>query len=301
MRRWRRTSEARTRGSARDADVFQNPDAALNRRFSIQRIIARALHRLMGTAASSSTTGCATSPTRCASTCVDPGQAVPALRRPQAARGHRARLRRRPQGWCATSPPPPRRVRAGGDPETCCGAPGGKGTRLPVHLPRPRGRAYLSDRIAVLYLGRLMELGKSETVFGPPQHPYTEALLSAVPAEEGKERPRIRLSGEIPSHADPPSAASSIPAARATSGHLPRAGAGAQGGRAGALLALPLLGGGPARDAEDGASGKSGRASRGSEPEADSVRRPSSRPRRGEQRVLRVSNKPGPGPSGDER
>jgi peptide/nickel transport system ATP-binding protein len=64
---------------------------------------------------------------------------------------------------------------------------------------------YLSDRIAVLYLGRLMELGESETVFGPPQHPYTEALLSAVPAEEGKERPRIRLTGEIPSHADPPS------------------------------------------------------------------------------------------------
>ena len=44
---------------------------------------------------------------------------------------------------------------------------------------------YLSDRIAVLYLGRLMELGAAETVFGPPQHPYTEALLSAVPQEEG--------------------------------------------------------------------------------------------------------------------
>ena len=64
---------------------------------------------------------------------------------------------------------------------------------------------YLSDRIAVLYLGRLMELGESETVFTAPQHPYTEALLSSVPQAEGEQRPRIRLHGEIPTHADPPS------------------------------------------------------------------------------------------------
>jgi peptide/nickel transport system ATP-binding protein len=64
---------------------------------------------------------------------------------------------------------------------------------------------YLSDRIAVLYLGRLMELGGAETVFNPPHHPYTEALLSAVPTVEGEERPRIRLEGEIPSASDPPS------------------------------------------------------------------------------------------------
>jgi peptide/nickel transport system ATP-binding protein len=63
---------------------------------------------------------------------------------------------------------------------------------------------YLSDRIAVLYLGRLMELGPAETVFEPPHHPYTEALLSAVPTIEGEERPRIKLEGEIPSAADPP-------------------------------------------------------------------------------------------------
>jgi peptide/nickel transport system ATP-binding protein len=64
---------------------------------------------------------------------------------------------------------------------------------------------YLSDRIAVLYLGRLMEVGPAERVFEPPHHPYTEALLSAVPTLEGEERPRIRLEGEIPSAADPPS------------------------------------------------------------------------------------------------
>ena len=64
---------------------------------------------------------------------------------------------------------------------------------------------YLSDRIAVLYLGRLMELGPAETVFEPPHHPYTEALQSAVPTIDGEQRARIELPGEIPSAADPPS------------------------------------------------------------------------------------------------
>jgi peptide/nickel transport system ATP-binding protein len=64
---------------------------------------------------------------------------------------------------------------------------------------------YLSDRIAVLYLGRLMELGDAETVFTAPHHPYTEALLSSVPHADGEARERIRLHGEIPSHGNPPS------------------------------------------------------------------------------------------------
>jgi peptide/nickel transport system ATP-binding protein len=63
---------------------------------------------------------------------------------------------------------------------------------------------YLSDRIAVLYLGRLMELGPAGVVFEVPHHPYTEALLSAVVTIEG-EGDRIRLHGEIPSAATPPS------------------------------------------------------------------------------------------------
>jgi peptide/nickel transport system ATP-binding protein len=64
---------------------------------------------------------------------------------------------------------------------------------------------YLSDRIAVLYLGRLMEIGPAERVFSGPHHPYTEALLSAVPSLDGQRRERIRLSGEIPSAIHPPS------------------------------------------------------------------------------------------------
>jgi peptide/nickel transport system ATP-binding protein len=64
---------------------------------------------------------------------------------------------------------------------------------------------YLADRIAVLYLGRVVEIGPAEAVFSGPHHPYTEALLSAVPSIDGQLRDRIRLSGEIPSPADPPS------------------------------------------------------------------------------------------------
>src|SRR5439155_3048866 len=64
---------------------------------------------------------------------------------------------------------------------------------------------YISDRIAVLYLGRLVELGPADVVFDGPHHPYTEALLSAVPTIEGETRERIKLQGEIPSAANPPS------------------------------------------------------------------------------------------------
>jgi peptide/nickel transport system ATP-binding protein len=63
---------------------------------------------------------------------------------------------------------------------------------------------YLSDRIVVLYLGRVMEVGPAETVFTGPHHPYTEALFSAVPSLDGQRPDRIRLTGEIPSAADPP-------------------------------------------------------------------------------------------------
>ena len=63
---------------------------------------------------------------------------------------------------------------------------------------------YLSDRIIVLYLGRVMEDGPAEAVFDGPRHPYTEALLSAVPQLDGVVADRIRLDGEIPSAASPP-------------------------------------------------------------------------------------------------
>jgi peptide/nickel transport system ATP-binding protein len=63
---------------------------------------------------------------------------------------------------------------------------------------------YLADRIAVMYVGRIMELGTTEQIFAGPVHPYTEALLSAVPSVDGVAADRIPLDGDIPSPADPP-------------------------------------------------------------------------------------------------
>lgn len=64
---------------------------------------------------------------------------------------------------------------------------------------------YLSDWIAVIYLGRIVETGQSEGVFAPPYHPYTEALLSAIPiADPHVKQQHIRLEGNVPSGIDIP-------------------------------------------------------------------------------------------------
>jgi peptide/nickel transport system ATP-binding protein len=63
---------------------------------------------------------------------------------------------------------------------------------------------YVSDRIAVLYRGRLLEIGPAERVFSGPHHPYTAALLSAVPGFNGGTGQRTRTAGEIPSAVRPP-------------------------------------------------------------------------------------------------
>ncbi len=64
---------------------------------------------------------------------------------------------------------------------------------------------YLSDRVMVMYLGHVVEMGSTDQVFSPPYHPYTEALLSAVPiADTSVEKTHIVLEGDIPSAMDPP-------------------------------------------------------------------------------------------------
>jgi len=64
---------------------------------------------------------------------------------------------------------------------------------------------YISDHIVVMYLGQIMEIGSAENIFDPPYHPYTEALLSAVPIPDpDMQQKRVRLEGEIPSVIDPP-------------------------------------------------------------------------------------------------
>jgi oligopeptide/dipeptide ABC transporter ATP-binding protein len=67
---------------------------------------------------------------------------------------------------------------------------------------------HVSDRIAVMYLGRIVEQGPADEVYERPKHPYTEALLSAIPMpnpQRQRERERIVLQGDIPSPAAPPS------------------------------------------------------------------------------------------------
>jgi peptide/nickel transport system ATP-binding protein len=64
---------------------------------------------------------------------------------------------------------------------------------------------YLSDEVAVIYLGRICEIGPTEAIFNPPYHPYTEALVSAIPEVAlSSEKHAIRLQGTVPNPANPP-------------------------------------------------------------------------------------------------
>ncbi|MEA2382637.1 MAG: peptide/nickel transport system ATP-binding protein ddpF [Solirubrobacteraceae bacterium] len=187
--------------------VFQNPDSALNRRFSVHRILSRALAKLRGD-------------------------------RSEEREGHLRELAQSVRFDVRLINSRPAQLSGGlkqrvaiarafaGEPRVVvCDEPTSALDvsvqaailNLLAELQADKGVSYLfishdlavvrylSDRIAVLYLGRVMELGEAETVFHAPQHPYTEALLSSVPQADGEERPRIRLAGDIPSHADPPS------------------------------------------------------------------------------------------------
>jgi len=66
----------------------------------------------------------------------------------------------------------------------------------------------VADHIGVMYLGKLVEFGETEQIIGAPKHPYTQALLSAVPVSDPvkqRTRQRIRLAGDVPSPVNPPS------------------------------------------------------------------------------------------------
>ncbi len=64
---------------------------------------------------------------------------------------------------------------------------------------------HIADRIAVMYLGRIVETGEAEAVFAHPRHPYTRALLSAIPVASAEKRAsRIVLQGDVPSPLNPP-------------------------------------------------------------------------------------------------
>jgi peptide/nickel transport system ATP-binding protein len=187
--------------------VFQNPDSALNRRFSVQRILSRALEKLRGDSG---------------------GEREEHLRElAHSVRFDTRLIHSRPAQLSGGLKQRVAIARAfAGEPRVVvCDEPTSALDvsvqaailNLLAELQAEKGVTYLfishdlgvvrylSDRIAVLYLGRLMELGDAETVFNAPHHPYTEALLSSIPQVDGEERERIRLEGEIPSHANPPS------------------------------------------------------------------------------------------------
>jgi peptide/nickel transport system ATP-binding protein len=187
--------------------VFQNPDSALNRRHTVRRMLKRTLGKLAGVGGSAADHRAE--------------ELVDAVRLPERA------LASRPTGLSGGQKQRVAIARAfAGDPSlVVCDEPTSALDvsvqaailNLLVDLQTSNRTSYVfishdlgvvryvSDRIAVLYLGRLMELGPAETVFDPPHHPYTEALLSAVPTLEGEQRERIDLEGDIPSAADPPS------------------------------------------------------------------------------------------------
>ncbi|HSC04752.1 MAG TPA: ABC transporter ATP-binding protein [Solirubrobacteraceae bacterium] len=188
--------------------VFQNPDSALNRRHSIRRLLSRALDKLGGYRGEALTTRL-----RALLSEVRLAERYLPMRPAQLSGGLKQRV--------AIA-----RAFAGDPKIVVCDEPT---SALDVSVQaailnllndlQRREQVsylfishdlgvvrYLSDRIAVLYLGRIMEIGTAEQVFNAPHHPYTEALLSAVPTLESGEaaRERIKLEGEIPSAANPP-------------------------------------------------------------------------------------------------
>ncbi|MGH7159054.1 MAG: ABC transporter ATP-binding protein [Acetobacteraceae bacterium] len=190
--------------------VFQNPDSALNRALSVRRLIGRALFRLAGLTGRARAERLAQLAAQ-----VRLAERHLAVRPRQLSGGLRQRV--------AIA-----RAFAGSPRIVVCDEPTsqldvsvqGAILNLLVDLQAERSVGYivishdlavvryLADRIGVFYLGRLLEVGPAGRVFAGPHHPYTEALLSAVPGHPSGQRPggqRIVLTGELPSPIHPPS------------------------------------------------------------------------------------------------
>jgi len=187
--------------------VFQNPDQALNRRHSVTRIISRAVERLRGFNVDDSVVRAHELLTGMR---VD--ESLHSVRPVQLSGGLKQRV--------AIA-----RAFAGAPQIVVCDEPTSaldvsvqaailnllvdlqkKDNTSFIFISHDLGVVrYISDRIAVLYLGRVVEFGTSQRVFNGPFHPYTEALLSSVPNIDGSIRKRIPLTGVVPSPSNPPS------------------------------------------------------------------------------------------------
>ncbi len=187
--------------------VFQNPDQALNRRHSVTRIVSRAVERLRGF---SLTSAIARAHELLSGMRVD--SSLHSVRPVQLSGGLKQRV--------AIA-----RAFAGAPQIVVCDEPTSaldvsvqaailnllvdlqkKDQTSFIFISHDLGVVrYISDRIAVLYLGRVVEFGTSQRVFNGPFHPYTEALLSSVPNIDGSIRKRIPLTGVVPSPSNPPS------------------------------------------------------------------------------------------------
>ena len=203
-----RSFTKRDRGDLRALQiVFQNPDSALNRRHAVRRILLRSLRKLAGVSGREAERQLADLASRVRVT-----ERTLSQKPVQLSGGLKQRV--------AIA-----RAFAGEPKVVVCDEPTSALDvsvqaailNLLVELQAEKRVAYvfishdlgvvryISDRIAVLYLGRLQEIGPADVVFDGPHHPYTEALLSAVPTIDGGGRDRIRLEGDIPSAASPPS------------------------------------------------------------------------------------------------
>jgi peptide/nickel transport system ATP-binding protein len=187
--------------------VFQNPDSALNRRHSVRRILRRSMKKLAGLRGQAADLHVQDIAER-----VRLGERTLTQKPVQLSGGLKQRV-----AIARAFAGEPRLVVCDEPTSALDVSVQAAILNLLVELQAERGVAYIfishdlgvvryiSDRIAVLYLGRLQELGRADVVFEGPHHPYTEALLSAVPTIDGGGRDRIRLEGDVPSAAAPPS------------------------------------------------------------------------------------------------
>ena len=187
--------------------VFQNPDASLNRRHPVRRILGRALTKLLGVHGQQRA---ARVVELAESVRLDAGL-LDALPR-QLSGGLKQRV-----GIARAFAGEPKLVICDEPTSALDVSVQAAILNLLVRLQRDRDLSYIfishdlgvvryiSDRIGVLYLGRLMEVGPADIVFKAPHHPYTEALLSAAPNLDERTERRIRLHGDIPSATRPPS------------------------------------------------------------------------------------------------